>query len=143
MNRFQDALAPAGTRDTVELGEEVEVLVARQRPVRGKQLRHIANVLTHLHGLVDDVEAGHPRRPRGRRQERDEHPDERALSRPVWAQQTKDRPGRHVKAHVVHRHDVPKAAGQVRDLDRPLRSPGSLRRARCSHASPFRVSASC
>jgi hypothetical protein len=56
--RRQDAGLAFAARDEIEARGEEQVLIARQRPVRREELRHVADVAPDRGGRADDVVPG-------------------------------------------------------------------------------------
>src|SRR5262249_52711050 len=87
---FVDALLAQGAGKAVELGGELEVLVAGEAAVGGENLGHVTDVPAHVLGSFDDVEASDHGGAGGRRKQRGEHLYGGALAGAVGAQQTED-----------------------------------------------------
>ena len=85
--------APDG-RTAGEVGEVVEVALARQPVVERDASRQVAGVGADRHGLSDDVPAEHARRSGRRMQETEQEPDEGALAGAVGPRKPNTSPAR-------------------------------------------------
>src|SRR5581483_4590295 len=77
--------------DAVQLGEVAQVVESREPLVQAAvAAEHVADALSDLPRVVDDVEAEYPRRARRRQEERDQHLDRRRLPRAVRPEQPEE-----------------------------------------------------
>src|SRR5207253_389579 len=90
-----------GTGQIIQFRKDEQVLVACEIAIRREGLRYITNAPPYCHLLVDHIETGYGRTARGRRQERGQHFDDRALASPIGTKQAKDFTCVHCKAHVI------------------------------------------
>ncbi len=111
-------LGPAFTRDTIDSGEEVDVLLHREIVVQRKLLRHVADVALDVFGLGFNVEAGHRACAFRRLQKSAEDPDGRGLPCPVRSQESEDLAAMHIQCDVIDGHEVPEALDQLAGLHR-------------------------
>ena len=107
----------AFARDAVELRVDQEVLAHAQLDVARHRLRNHADRPPHVVGLPQDVEAVDERRPRRRREQRRQHPDERGLAGAVRAEQAEDFPFFDVEAHALDGGEVAEALDEIADFD--------------------------
>src|SRR6266516_2233783 len=104
-------------RQVVELGEDQQVLKARQRPIGGEGLWHIADAATNIRRLVDNIVARDQSTTRRRRQERDQHLDRRTLTRAIRSQQAEDLALLDLKIDPVDRGMLPKPLYEIMYLN--------------------------
>nr|WP_244529473.1 hypothetical protein [Mesorhizobium qingshengii] len=104
LQRFPDPLFALGARNEVEPRGQQQVLVAGQRPVGRKQLRHITDVGTNAPCLAPQVVS----RDRGTatrwRQQGRQHLDQCCFSRAIGADQAEDLSLAHLQINAVDNH---------------------------------------
>src|SRR4029077_650182 len=107
------ALALRGARQSVDVGEIVEVLRDRQIAVERELLRHVAETRTRAaRGArqVDPRDAGITAR---WHEQHAEHAERRRLAGAVGPEQAVDLAGAHFEADVIGRHEVAESPGQT------------------------------
>src|SRR5262249_48190024 len=110
-----------------------EILLHAQLEIARHRLRDHANRAAHPVGLLPDVEAVDDGRAGGRRQQRDEHANQRRLAGAVGAEQAEELAG-------LHRERNPVDGGEVAELlDDPLDVDGvHISRGRTRGSAPTR-----
>jgi hypothetical protein len=103
--------------EVVELADHLEVLEAGQVLVHGGVLAGEPDVLAHLGGIADHVEAGNPRGAIVGQQQGRQDANGRRLTGPVRAEQPEDAARLDVKVHTAKRVDVAVALTQPGGLD--------------------------
>ena len=106
-------LLPARAGDTVQPGEEGEVLLDGQVSIQRKELGHVADARLDRRRLGQDVEARDPSLSRARPDEAREHLYGRGLPRAVRSQEPEDLALEDLEGDVVDGDEVPEAAGQL------------------------------
>jgi hypothetical protein len=84
-------------------GLQSHVLAAGQQRVERRLLQRRADRGAHLWALLDDVEAGHPRRPFGRRQQRRQHQHRGRLAGAIGTEESVDLAGLDPQVDAVDR----------------------------------------
>ena len=126
-----DALLERRLGEAVDRAEEAQVLDHREIEVERELLRHVAEPVLPLLGVLGDVEAAEAGDAAGgRRQQAGQHPDRRRLAGAVRAEEAEDAAAGDVEAdrvdggeaaepprHAAHRDDRP-AVGRRRGLGR-------------------------
>ena len=103
---FEEELATLralGAREALQGRLQAEMLAAGEQRVEGGLLQRRPDRGPHLRAFVDDVEAGHASRSRGRGQERRQHVHGCRLPGPVRAEEAVDLPRVHEEVDAVHR----------------------------------------
>ena len=126
--------------DFLEATDELQELLAREALEEPRRLRHVAQALLRLGGLLGHRAAGHPHRPAARRQDAGQDLDGRALPGAVRAQQPDHLAGPHRERDAVQHLAAAVAERQAVDLhDRVAGNDGvrhrSVRRDLCDMSS--------
>ena len=96
--------------DAVQLGEVAEVVERGQPLVEATVTAEgVADATAHLPRLAGDVVTEHPRRARGRKQQRDQHLDRRRFARPVGPEQSEQLALSDLERHPAHRLHLERA----------------------------------
>ena len=107
-----------GLGDPVQGGLQAHVLAAGQQRVERRLLQGGADRGAHPRALADDVEAGDPRRARGRRQQRRQHQHRGRLAGAVGAEEAVDLAGGDPQVDAVDRpRPVLELAHEAFDFD--------------------------
>jgi len=102
----------------VQGGLQPHVLAAGQQRVERRLLQRRADRGAHMRTLLDDVEAGHARRPFGRRQQRRQHQHRGRLAGAVGTEEAVDLAGLDFQVDPVNRpRPVLELADQSLDFD--------------------------
>ena len=104
-------------RNAIKLGVNQQVLLDAQLEVARHCLRDHADRAAHVVRLLDDVEAADQRGAGGRRQQRDEHADQRRLARAVWPEQAENLAFLDGEADAVHGGEVAELLDDRSDVD--------------------------
>ena len=103
--------------DAVNPAEEVDVLFHGEIVVERELLRHVADVLADLFGILGDVEAGHGAPAGGGRQQPAEHADDGGFAGAVGTQETEDLALVHLEGDVIDGHEIAEGLDQVADFE--------------------------
>ncbi len=114
-----DELRAVGTvHPTLDIAEELEGLLARQRGPEGCLPRAVRQPFVRLDDVALAVQAEDLRTPRRGLGEAQQQPDRRGLARPVGAEVPDNLTVGHLEREVRHRRDAPVALGQTLGPDR-------------------------
>ena len=126
-----DVFLPLCPRHRVELGVDAQVFFDREVLVAGQSLRDDADHAPDSIGLFAHVVAPNQGATRRDRNERSHHANQRALPRPVWAQQTEDFSVSHLEVDLLHRLKIAVALHNI--FNRNGRRGHSRGRSLCVH----------
>ena len=130
LQRPLDRVAPLGAPDPVEVGEDAQVLLDRQRRVEVVELRDDAALRPGLLRLAGQLEAEHLELALVGDRLRGQQAHRRRLARAVRPEQADARPHGHVEVEPVHRGDRPVP------LDDAPQANGEFRTHPVSYANP-------
>ena len=124
LEQLVSALGALMARYAVQRGLEAQVVAAGEQRIERRLLQRGADRRSHLRPLLDDVEAGDPRRACRRWQQRRQHVDGRRLPGTVRAEKPVDLAGRDGQVDPVDRAHVLELPDEPLRLDAvPLRHP--------------------
>ena len=113
------AFADGCLRKPVEGGLQPQQLAAGHQRIQRRLLEGDADLAADRRRVVDDVEAGDPRRAAGRPQQRRQHPHGGGLAGPIRAEEGEDLALGNLEVDSGDRGDAPlEAPLQVLDFDR-------------------------
>src|SRR6476659_4050186 len=126
MQRFVDPIGALGARHVVEPCEQFNVLPTGQCGFDRKLLRHIANVVSDVHGVPTRVEAEDENVATLDRGQCGQHAHHSGLTGSVGAEQPDRFAAAHLQAEIVDRGELAVAVRQVPTVDRKRRRHGCL-----------------
>ncbi len=118
VGELADAPARLGAGQGKEPSLEIQQLATRLLGVEGRLLERDADAEAHLGRLADDVAAGNGCAPRGRPQERAQHPNQRGLARAIGPEEAVDLTARDGQVDAADRLRRPERANQAGGDDR-------------------------
>jgi hypothetical protein len=99
---------------------ELEVLSPGELVVERRVLEDEADALAHTSGILDDIDAGHASRARGRREQGAEDGDGRGFPGPVRAEETEYLPVLDLEVNASHRFQLAVSLDQALGLDHSI-----------------------
>src|SRR5262249_9788137 len=121
-----DLLLTLAVGDSVDAGEEPEILADRQVVLERELLRHVADPLAYLFGAEVATLASQLHLAAGGIEEPAQHLDGGCLAGAVRAEESVDLAVADLEAHIVHGHEGPELPGQAAGADGDVIAQGGM-----------------
>src|SRR5512133_1937358 len=121
-----EAFAPAGLRDFIEIGVEIDVLLHCEIRIQTEALGHVADAVLDRVGILDRVQPIHPGLARTGLEDPGQQAHGGGLARAVRPDEPEDLPLLHGQGQLIEGHEFPEAARQRLGPDRLHHRPSRL-----------------